>query len=96
MSKYKGMFLAEAREHLNNMNQLVLALEKEPGKKEDIDSLFRAAHSIKGMAASMGYQEISELSHKMEDMMDRFRKEEMSITPGATDILLEGIDALEK
>ncbi|MDO8447119.1 MAG: chemotaxis protein CheA [Deltaproteobacteria bacterium] len=96
MSKYKGMFLAEAGEHLNNMNQLVLALEKEPGKKEDIDSLFRAAHSIKGMAASMGYQEISELSHKMEDMMDRFRKEEMSVTPEATDILLEGIDALER
>lgn len=96
MSKYKSMFLAEAREHLGNMNQMVLALEKEPGDKGNIDSLFRSAHSIKGMAASMGYDEIAELSHKLEDMMDRFRKEEMSVTPEATDILLEGADFLER
>lgn len=96
MSKYKGMFLTEAREHLGNMNQLVVALEKEPRDKGNIDSLFRAAHSVKGMAASMGYEDIAELSHKMEDLMDRFRKEEMSFSPEATDVLLEGIDALER
>ncbi len=96
MSKYKGMFLTEAREHLANMNQLVLALEKEPENKENVDSLFRAAHSIKGMSASMGYEGIAELSHKMEDMMDRFRKGEMSITSDATDVLLEGVDALAR
>ncbi|MBF8250660.1 MAG: Chemotaxis protein CheA, partial [Deltaproteobacteria bacterium] len=95
MSKYKSMFLTEAREHLGNMNQVVLALEKDPGDKGNIDSLFRYAHSIKGMAASMGYNDMAELSHKMEDMMDKFRKGEMSITPEATDILLEGADALE-
>ncbi|MEK7713159.1 MAG: Hpt domain-containing protein, partial [Deltaproteobacteria bacterium] len=95
MSKYKSMFLSEAREHLGNMNQVVLALEKDPGDKGNIDSLFRSAHSVKGMAASMGYNDIAELSHKMEDMMDKFRKGEMSITPEATDILLEGADALE-
>jgi len=95
MSKYKSMFLTEAREHLGNMNQVVLALEKDPGDKGYIDSLFRSAHSVKGMAASMGYNDIAELSHKMEDMMDKFRKGEMSITPEATDILLEGADALE-
>ncbi len=94
MSKYKSMFLTEAREHLGNMNRVVLALEKDPGDKGNIDSLFRSAHSVKGMAASMGYNDIAELSHKMEDMMDKFRKEEMSITPEATDILLEGADAL--
>lgn len=94
MSKYKSMFLTEAREHLGNMNQVVLALEKDPGDKGNIDSLFRSAHSVKGMAASMGYNDIAELSHKMEDMMDKFRKGEMSITPEATDILLEGADAL--
>lgn len=96
MSKYKSMFLTEAREHLAAMNQLVLALEKEPGNKGNIDSLFRSAHSIKGMAASMGYGDIAELSHNLEDMMDRFRKEEMSVTSDATDILLEGVDALER
>ena len=96
MSKYKSMFLTEAREHLGNMNQVVLVLEKDPGDKGNIDSLFRSAHSVKGMAASMGYDGIAELSHKMEDMMDKFRKGEMSITPEATDILLEGADALGK
>ncbi|MBI4745636.1 MAG: Hpt domain-containing protein, partial [Deltaproteobacteria bacterium] len=94
MSKYKSMFLTEAREHLGNMNQVVLALEKDPGDKGNIDSLFRSAHSVKGMAASMGYNDIAELSHKMEDMMDTFRKGEMSVTPEGTDILLEGVDAL--
>ncbi|MEK6725874.1 MAG: chemotaxis protein CheA [Deltaproteobacteria bacterium] len=94
MSKYKSMFLTEAREHLGNMNQVVLVLEKDPGDKGNIDSLFRSAHSVKGMAASMGYDGIAELSHKMEDMMDKFRKGEMPITPEATDILLEGVDAL--
>lgn len=96
MSKYKGMFLTEAREHLGSMNQLVVSLEKEPQDKGTIDSLFRSAHSIKGMAASMGYDDVAELSHKMEDLMDKFRKEEMTVTPEAIDILLEGVDALER
>lgn len=96
MSKYKGMFLTEAREHLGSMNQLVVSLEREPQDKGTIDSLFRSAHSIKGMAASMGYDDVAELSHKMEDLMDKFRKEEMTVTPEAIDILLEGVDALER
>lgn len=96
MSKYKGMFLTEAREHLGSMNQLVVSLEKEPQDKGTIDSLFRSAHSIKGMAASMGYDDVAELSHKMEDLMDKFRKEAMTVTPEAIDILLEGVDALER
>lgn len=96
MSKYKEMFLSEAREHLNNMNQLVVSMEKEPHGREIIDSLFRSAHSIKGMAASMGYEEIAELSHVVEDLMDKFRKEAMTVTPEAIDIMLEGVDALER
>jgi two-component system chemotaxis sensor kinase CheA len=88
------MFLSEAREHLSGMNRLLVALEKSPQDKGSIDSLFRSAHSIKGMAASMGYEGIAELSHKMEDMMDRFRKGEMTITPEAIDMLLEGMDDL--
>ena len=95
MSKYKGMFISETKEHLQTMNRLIISLEKNPDGKEDIEALFREAHSIKGMAASMGYDPISELSHKMEDMMDLFRKGEIKLDSAAVDILFQALDSLE-
>ncbi len=95
MSKYKELFISESREHLHSMNELIVFLEKEPDDREKIDSLFRAAHSIKGMAASMGYADIAELAHKLEDLMDRVRKGTLSFDAGAADLLLEGSDCLE-
>ena len=95
MSKYKGMFISETKEHLQTMNSLIISLEKTPEGKEDIEALFREAHSIKGMAASMGYDPISELSHKMEDMMDLFRKGELKLDSEAVDILFQALDSLE-
>jgi two-component system chemotaxis sensor kinase CheA len=74
MTKYREMFLSETREHLNNMSRLVITLEKDPSDREGIDSLFRDVHSIKGMAASMGYAHTAELAHHLEDLMDGFRK----------------------
>ncbi len=94
MAKYHGMFLTEAREHLNNMSRLLLEVEKAPGDREGIDSLFREAHSIKGMAASMGYDTTARLAHHLEDLMDGFRKGG-SITPEAIDRMLAGTDLLE-
>ena len=55
MSNYRELFFSETREHINNLNQLVVSLEQEPGNRETIDALFREAHSIKGMAATMGF-----------------------------------------
>lgn len=95
MSKYKGMFISETKEHLQTMNSLIISLEKAPEGKEDIEALFREAHSIKGMAASMGFDPISELSHKMEDMMDLFRKGELKLDSEAVDILFQALDSLE-
>jgi len=95
MSKYKELFISESREHLHSMNELIVFLEKEPDDSEKIDSLFRAAHSIKGMAASMGYAVIAELAHKLEDLMDRVRKGILHFDAGAADLLLEGSDCLE-
>lgn len=94
MSQYKGMFISEAREHLRVMGDDIVALEKEPGNREHIDSLFRKAHSIKGMAASMGYGAIAELAHKMEDFMDRIRGGAFSFQSSAADLLLEGADLI--
>ena len=95
MSKYKEMFISETKEHLNSMNRLITSLEKDPSNREDMDALFREAHSVKGMAASMGYDYIADLSHKMEDMMDLVRKGEVTLDPSAVDLLYEGLDALE-
>ena len=94
MSKYRGMFLSETREHLQNMSRLVLAVEKAPADEEGIDSLFREAHSIKGMAASMGYEATARLAHHLEDLMDGFRQGG-HVTPEAVDRMLAGIDLLE-
>ncbi len=94
MSKYRGMFLSETGEHLKNMNRLLLQLEKAPADGESIDSLFREVHSIKGMAASMGYTTTASLAHHLEDLMDSFRKGR-SITSEAVDRMLAGLDLLE-
>jgi two-component system chemotaxis sensor kinase CheA len=94
MSKYRGMFLSETQEHLRSMASLIVTLEKNPTDREGIDSLFRAAHSIKGMAASMGYEQTAQLAHHLEDLMDGFRKGG-AVSAAAIDRLLAGVDLLE-
>ncbi len=94
MSKYRGMFLSETREHLKNMSRLLVEIEQEPTNREGIDSLFREAHSIKGMAASMGYEGTTTLAHHLEDLMDGFRAGG-NIPPAAIDRMLAGVDLLE-
>jgi len=95
MSPYRDLFISESREHLRAAIELIVKLEQEAGNRNDIDALFRSAHSLKGMAASMGYGEIAELSHKIEDLMDRVRKDELAFEAGIADLLLEGADLLE-
>jgi two-component system chemotaxis sensor kinase CheA len=94
MSKYRGMFLSETQEHLRSMASLIVTLEKNPTDREGIASLFRAAHSIKGMAASMGYEQTAQLAHHLEDLMDGFRKGG-AVSAAAIDRLLAGVDLLE-
>src|SRR5210317_2633643 len=94
MSQYRDLFLTETREHINNLNKLVVILEQEPDNRETIDALFREAHSIKGMAATMGFDRTAKLSHHLEDLLDGFRA--TGVVPAATvDYLLTGIDLLE-
>ncbi len=95
MSQYRGLFISESREHLRAIGELVVSLESRSADRETIDSLFRSAHSLKGMASSMGYARIAALAHKMEDFMDRFRRGEMVFSAGAADLLLEGADLIE-
>jgi len=95
MAKYKDLFISEAREHIRGMSDCVLILEKDPRSEQGINELFRHAHSVKGMAASMGFSSISELSHRLEDLMDTVRKGQTAISSSFIDILLGGTDTLE-
>lgn len=96
MSEYKEMYAVEAEEHLQSMNDALLSLEKDPKNSETINVMFRAAHTLKGMSATMGYSNIAELTHDMENLMDRVRKNEMVLDTAAIDMLFEVLDALEK
>jgi two-component system chemotaxis sensor kinase CheA len=94
--EYKEMYAVESAEHLQTMNDALLCLEKDMQNSETINILFRAAHTLKGMSATMGYTNIAELTHKMENLMDKIRKNEMILESDTIDILFESCDMLEK
>ncbi|MDY6847747.1 MAG: chemotaxis protein CheA [Thermodesulfobacteriota bacterium] len=94
MSKYRALFFSEAREHLAGMGRLLVALEHDSRDVQTVEALFREAHSIKGMAASMGYDRTAELAHGLEDMLDRCRAGG-EVPPARVDRLLQGVDLLE-
>ena len=96
MAEYKEMFAVESAEHLQSMNEALLHLEKDPQNSETINIMFRAAHTLKGMSATMGYTNIKELTHNMENLMDRVRKNETKLDSSSIDILFECLDTLEK
>jgi len=96
LSKYLKMFISESREHLQKMDGLLLELEKDPGARVTIDTLFREAHSLKGMSATMGFEELAKISHRMEDFLERFREGRESLRREAVDLLFEGVDLLRK
>ncbi len=93
MSQYHDLFISEAREHLQKISELAVQLEADREDHDVIDSLFRSAHSVKGMAASMGFTVIAGLAHKMEDLMDRVRHG-MAVDAGLFDLLLAGEERL--
>ena len=95
MSKYRDLFISEAREHIQGINDCILVLEKDAVNTDGINELFRHAHSVKGMAASMEYDAIARLSHRLEDLMDIFRQGKARISPPVVDILFRGIDFLD-
>ncbi len=96
LEKYTALFLEEATEHLAEMSTALLALEKEPGDGEAIDVVFRMAHSIKGMAASLEMDSVTELSHRLEDLMDGYRAAgRVDATEGIA-LLFRSLDGLER
>jgi two-component system chemotaxis sensor kinase CheA len=90
------MFLEESRDNLRTLNDALLDLEQEPDDLDGIAQIFRVAHTIKGMAATMGFTDIAELTHKMEDVLSKFRDGELKITAKVVTILFKCLDTLER
>ncbi|MFL5536187.1 MAG: chemotaxis protein CheW [Gemmatimonadales bacterium] len=96
LSKYATLFLAESREHLKACNSSLLEWEKEPAAVEPVDRLFRAIHTIKGMAATMGYSAVAQLAHGIENLLDGLRKGRLQGSSGVFQLLFRAIDTLGK
>lgn len=95
VSQYLEIFIDETKEHLQNLNEQILVLEKEPESKEPIQEIFRAAHSLKGMAGTMGYKRMQRLTHDLENVFSEIREGRMSVSDDLVDVLFRGLDALE-
>jgi two-component system, chemotaxis family, sensor kinase CheA len=96
LAKYRNLFLEEATEHLAEISRALLELEKDPSRGEALDLVFRMAHSIKGMAGSLDYASITELSHALEDRMDVYRSAGRVDPTEGLPLLFRGLEALER
>ena len=96
LSKYKALFLSESLEHLQSMNECFLKIEQGEVDEELISRAFRNAHSLKGMAASMGYEPIRDLAHSMEDLLDQVRQKQRKIESEILEVLFQATDRLEQ
>ncbi len=95
MSQYLGAFLDEAGDNLKHLDDLTLAIEKDPGDSEAIAEIFRSAHTLKGMSATMGFDRMASLTHAMEDMLDAVRKGVCELSPASIDLLFRSLDTLQ-
>jgi two-component system chemotaxis sensor kinase CheA len=96
LSQYAELFLAESREHLSACNQLLLEWERNPSATEPVGGLFRSIHTVKGMAATMGYGRVADLAHRMENLLDQLRRGGKAPTAEIIQVLFRATDALEK
>ena len=94
-SQYLPLFLAESREHLQELNLAVVRIEEQPEDGATVDEIFRIAHSLKGMSATMGFAGMAALTHQMEDVFELLRQRSGGLARETVDVLLECLDALE-
>jgi two-component system, chemotaxis family, sensor kinase CheA len=94
LSKYLDLYVSEARNHISAFDSLIVSLEQNGSSASVINELFRHMHSLKGMSATMQFDQITELSHAMEDLLGRIRSNEIFLSPHLADLLLEGNDLI--
>ncbi|MEY8747974.1 chemotaxis protein CheA [Bacillales bacterium AN1005] len=95
MSQYLEVFIEESKEHLQTCNEQLLELEKNPENLQIVNEIFRSAHTLKGMSATMGYEDLASLTHQMENVLDAIRNEKISVTPEVLDVIFLAVDDLE-
>jgi two-component system, chemotaxis family, sensor kinase CheA len=96
MLKYMDIFRAESEKYIKELSESLLVLESDPENTEQMNTLFRAAHTFKGMAATMGFKQIVELTHEMESLIDRLRTRQIVLSSSLIDVLLICVDTLEE
>lgn len=95
-SQYLEMFIEESKEHLQACNEHLLELEKNPEDIAIVNEVFRSAHTLKGMSATMGYEDIANLTHKMENVLDEIRNNRLHVTADLLDVVFTAVDQLEE
>ncbi|MFS0823591.1 chemotaxis protein CheW [Bacillus sp. 1P02SD] len=96
MDQYLEVFIEESKEHLQACNEHLLELEKEPENISIVNEIFRSAHTLKGMSATMGYDDLANLTHQMENVLDGIRNLKIKVTPSLLDIVFKAVDYLEE
>lgn len=95
-NQYLEMFLDESKEHLQSCNKHLLELEKNPEDLTIVNEVFRSAHTLKGMSATMGYEDIADLTHVMENILDAIRNSKLQVTADLLDVVFESVSYLEE
>ncbi|WP_295849772.1 chemotaxis protein CheW [uncultured Xylophilus sp.] len=93
LSQFYEIFFEEAGENLDQMEKILLELDLSQADDEELNAIFRCAHSIKGGAATFGFADVAELTHQMESLLDKLRRHELQPAPAMVDVLLESADA---
>lgn len=94
LSKYMHIFVKDSQEHLQRMDEHLLRLERHPEDTQAIDALYRSAHSIKGMSTTMGFEELTQIAHSLESLLDPYRSRGQRLDREAVDFLLQGVGRL--
>jgi two-component system, chemotaxis family, sensor kinase CheA len=95
MSQYLEVFIDESKEHLQAINEQLLELEKAPEDMAIVNEIFRSAHTLKGMSATMGFEDLANLTHQMENVLDGIRNHKITVTPEILDVVFQAVDHLE-
>ncbi|KNH22666.1 chemotaxis protein CheA [Priestia megaterium] len=95
MNQYLEVFIEESREHLQNVNDQLMRFEKNTDDLGYVNEIFRSAHTLKGMSATMGFDDLAQLTHKMENVLDAVRNHQLDVHTEVLDALFESVDALE-
>lgn len=95
VSQYLEIFIDETNGHLQNLSDCIMSLEKDPENMDTINEIFRAAHSLKGMAGTMGFKRMQRLTHDMENVFQEVRSNNMNVTSSLVDVLFQCLDAID-